>query len=217
MAAVRQKIHLSDCSDSPSQLSLRPAFPEALFFTTDFDEAFTIKSELPFTRNLLIASSFGPNLNDMLQGGIPFFRDTYQTSAFLATLSAIGDNWKIPEMSPSQLAERLRFSRIFEIGRTGHVLSFIGKAAPPTGLMPSNNEEQKACSKSLLSCNPGLLVAYGSHPLLEGRSEGENDFQPRPDGLFPTYEKNSRETLAWGLAGGAFLGLALLCFSKVWR
>jgi hypothetical protein len=37
--------------------ALRPEFPEALFFTTDFDEAFTIKSELPFTRNLIISSS----------------------------------------------------------------------------------------------------------------------------------------------------------------
>ena len=69
--------------------ALRPEFPEALFFTTDFDEAFTIKSELPFTRNLIISSSFGPNLNDWLQRDIPFFRDTLQTSAFLATQLAI--------------------------------------------------------------------------------------------------------------------------------
>ena len=48
--------------------ALRPEFPEALFFTTDFDEAFAIKSELPFTRNLIISSSFGPNLSDWLQG-----------------------------------------------------------------------------------------------------------------------------------------------------
>jgi hypothetical protein len=51
--------------------ALRPEFPEALFFTTDFDEAFTIKSELPF---LIISSSFGPNLSEWLQGDIPFFR-----------------------------------------------------------------------------------------------------------------------------------------------
>jgi hypothetical protein len=62
--------------------ALRPEFPEALFFTTDFDEAFTIKSELPFTRNLIISSSFGPNLSEWLHGDIPFFRDTYQTSHF---------------------------------------------------------------------------------------------------------------------------------------
>jgi hypothetical protein len=38
-----------------------------------------------FTRNLLISSSFGAYLSDWLQGEIPDFRDTYQTSAFLAT------------------------------------------------------------------------------------------------------------------------------------
>jgi hypothetical protein len=53
--------------------ALRLEFPEALFFTTDFDEAFTIKSELPYTRNLIISSSFGPNLSEWLQGDIPFF------------------------------------------------------------------------------------------------------------------------------------------------
>ena len=195
--------------------ALQPEFPEALFFTTDFDEAFTIKSELPFTRNLIISSSFGPNLSDKLQGEIPFFRDTYQTSAFLATLSAIGDNWKIPDISPSQLAERLRFSRIFEIGRTGHVFSFTGKAAPPSMLLPSDGEEQKGCSKTLWSCNPGLLVADDGHPFLEGRSEGEDDFQPRAEDLFPTFEDSSRETLAFGLAAGAIVCLVSLFFPIV--
>jgi hypothetical protein len=70
--------------------ALRPEFPEALFFTTDFDEAFTIKSELPFTRNVIISSSFGPNLSEWSQGDIPFFRDTGQASAFLATQLAVG-------------------------------------------------------------------------------------------------------------------------------
>jgi hypothetical protein len=104
--------------------ALRPEFPEALFFTTDFDEAFTIMSELPFTRNLIISSSFGPNLSDKFQGEIPFFRDTYQTSAFLATLSAIGDP---SEVFKDYIAEQLRVPRIFEIERTGDVLAFAGK------------------------------------------------------------------------------------------
>ena len=43
--------------------ALRPDFPKALFFTTDFDESFTMESELPWTRNLIISSSFGPNLD----------------------------------------------------------------------------------------------------------------------------------------------------------
>ena len=93
--------------------ALRPEFPEALFFTTDFDEAFTIKSELPFTRNLIISSSFGPNLSDWLQGDIPFFRDTYETSAFLATQLAIG----IAKTKDSDISNQLLAPRIFEVKR----------------------------------------------------------------------------------------------------
>ena len=115
--------------------ALRPEFPDALFFTTDFDEAFTIKSELPFTRNLLIASSFGPYLSNWLQGDIPYFRDTYQTSAFLATQLALGslrgdndpdkskDNYKLDYPS-NKLYGQLAASRIFEIKRNGEILSF---------------------------------------------------------------------------------------------
>jgi hypothetical protein len=69
--------------------ALRPEFPEALFFTTDYDAALGIKNELDYTRNLVIASSFGPSLRSGLQGDIPPFRDSYETSAFLATQIAI--------------------------------------------------------------------------------------------------------------------------------
>ena len=42
--------------------ALEPKFPEALFFTTDFDATLTMPSELDFTRNLIISSSFGSEL-----------------------------------------------------------------------------------------------------------------------------------------------------------
>jgi hypothetical protein len=196
--------------------ALRPEFPEALFFTTDFDEAFTIKSELPFTRNLIISSSFGPNLNDKLQLDIPFFRDSYETSAFLATKLATGD-WTIDEnrwdISSSQLAERLRVPQIFEIERTGHVLSFEGKAVPRAVPLPPSDDIP--CPKTLGSCNPRPLVADNGYPHQEGRSDVENDFRPRADDLFPTFEESRRNTLALGLAGGALFGLASLCFPAV--
>ena len=195
--------------------ALRLEFPEALFFTTDFDEAFTIKSELPFTRNLIISSSFGPNLSEQYQGDIPFFRDTYQTSAFFATQMAIGDKGNRLGVLPDLLAERLRFPRIFEIGRTGRVLSFLGNGAPSVRL-PPGEDERKACSKTLGSCNPAQLIAYYD-PSIEWRSESTHDFQPPVEDLFPTYEGRSRKTLAWGLAGGALFGLGLLCFQNLRR
>jgi hypothetical protein len=71
--------------------ALRPQFPEALFFTTDFDAMLMMPSELKWTRNLIISSSFDPDLKDAIQGKIPPFRASYQSAAFLATQLAIGD------------------------------------------------------------------------------------------------------------------------------
>jgi hypothetical protein len=158
--------------------ALRQEFPEALFFTTDFDEAFTIESELPYTRNLIISSSYGPNLNDEIQGEIPSFRSSYQTSAFLATLSAIGDpanNWKTPEGFSDYIAEQLSAARIFEIERSGHVLPFAGDGAP----VPSQqyyDRKQEECPKDSGSCNPLLLVAEAALAN-EGRSAAEDGAQ----------------------------------------
>ena len=70
--------------------ALEPKFPEAVFFTTDFDATLTLPSELDFTRNLIISSSFGPELRPEIQGEIPPFRSSYQTAAFLATSLAVG-------------------------------------------------------------------------------------------------------------------------------
>lgn len=54
--------------------ALRPELPEALFFTTDFDETLTMGSELGWTHNLIVASSFGPELRQDIQDEIPPFR-----------------------------------------------------------------------------------------------------------------------------------------------
>jgi hypothetical protein len=40
-------------------------------------------SELSFTRNLIISSSFGAELSNRIQVAIPPFRSSYQTAAFL--------------------------------------------------------------------------------------------------------------------------------------
>jgi hypothetical protein len=115
--------------------ALRPEFPEALFFTTDFDEAFTIKSELPFTRNLIISSSFGPNLSEWLQGDIPFFRDTHETSAFLATQLAIGHLTKdleTPSDFPPDLSKQTACSTPVRgySNRRDHAVCLAGAVGP---------------------------------------------------------------------------------------
>ncbi len=83
--------------------ALKPEFPRTVFFTDNFDALLTLDSELSWTRNLLVASSFGPKLNDNLQKDLPPFRDVAETSAFLATQLAVRD---IAKLKPQEEAPR---------------------------------------------------------------------------------------------------------------
>ena len=73
--------------------ALRPQFPNALFFTTDLDAQLLHPADFRWTRNLIVASSFGLDLNRKLPGKIPPFRGNYQTSIFLSTLLATKFNY----------------------------------------------------------------------------------------------------------------------------
>ena len=69
--------------------ALRPAFPHAIFFTVDLDARHIHSSEYKSTRNMVIASPFGLQLEGGLQRDVPPFRSSYQTSAYLAALQAV--------------------------------------------------------------------------------------------------------------------------------
>ena len=121
--------------------ALRPRLPNAIYFTTDLDAAMSHASEYATTRNLIVASHFGRELHPFLQREAPVFRDSYQTSCFLATLVAVGDEVtselfvdKDSRNDPWRLEKRLRGADsrkflsplMFEISRTGpHNLSSI--------------------------------------------------------------------------------------------
>ncbi|NOU11011.1 MAG: hypothetical protein HOO98_13500 [Nitrospira sp.] len=70
--------------------ALKQNFPHVIFFTTDLDARLFHPREMPWTRNLVVASHFGLTLNKKLQKAIPPFRDTYQTATFYAVLRALG-------------------------------------------------------------------------------------------------------------------------------
>jgi hypothetical protein len=211
--------------------ALRPEFPEALFFTTDFDESYTIGSELPWTRNLIITSSFGPTLNEKIQGEIPSFRNSYQTSAFLATLAAIGDpadKWETPQGFSNYVTKQLTNPRIFEISRSGNVFAFkrnIESVPASSSKDPTHKREECLGCEDAIAANGALIT---------GRSEGDgraqhakkgcdrsphpwycNEIQPDDENLFPIFADDGRKLLVCGLAGAALLGLALLCLGKV--
>lgn len=141
--------------------ALEPQFPEALFFTTDLDATLIMPSELDFTRNLIISSSFGPELKPEIQGEIPPFRSSYQTAAFLATsLAADAPSDGVePSSGQEKISAWLSPSRIFEIGRTGEIIQYEGKAADFSAGTP-RNRGQKSQDK----------VAENTSPINEGRS-----------------------------------------------
>jgi hypothetical protein len=98
--------------------ALRPRLPGTLFFTTDLDAQLLHPAEYPWTRNLIIASSFDLRLNPKFQKRSLPFRNSYQTAVFYSVLAAVNIN------QPAELEEyvqRIGFNnpRLYEVGRNG--------------------------------------------------------------------------------------------------
>jgi hypothetical protein len=115
--------------------ALHPLFKQAIFFTDSIDARYLDSVDaLSYTRNLVIASPFGLELNRNLQVGAPPFRSSEQTAAFLAVQAAAGtDDPNTLEGLQTQLEIPLRF----EIGRTKEVPLFVPDQ-PPKDASPSN-------------------------------------------------------------------------------
>jgi hypothetical protein len=95
--------------------ALRSRFKDKIFFTTDLDARYLHADQKDWTRNLVVASSFGLSLRPALQYSTLPFRDSYQTATYLATLMALSgkpfDHW-------TSKMEKWLDPQIFEIGRT---------------------------------------------------------------------------------------------------
>lgn len=119
--------------------ALRPAFPYSIFFTVDLDARYLHPSEYKWTRNMVIASPFGLQLEGGLQRDVPPFRSSYQTSTYLATLQAVQhvvcqpDAYQQPATGPCTSGYHVSLTpedrvydagshpRMFEVGRNGAV------------------------------------------------------------------------------------------------
>lgn len=111
--------------------ALKDSFKHKIFFTTDLDARFLHKDQSAWTRNLVIASNFDFSLHPKLQDKVMPFRDSYQTSTYLATLMALNqqtENWvniwmtqyknNFQSETLSNKLNVLLTPQIFEIGRT---------------------------------------------------------------------------------------------------
>ncbi len=96
--------------------ALRPIFPDAVFVTTDLDARLWHPSHLPFTRNLIVASSYNVTLKRTEAGvEIPPYRDCYQVAVHRAMQSALAMTKGAPPVSGADQP------LLFEIGRNGAV------------------------------------------------------------------------------------------------
>ena len=94
--------------------ALRPTFKDSIFFTTDLDARFWDSHALPYTRNLIVASSYGlkPTANelpDARSNSLTPFRDCYQTAVYLACRHVLGAD------------ATMGINRVFEIGLNGPI------------------------------------------------------------------------------------------------
>ena len=104
--------------------ALGQRLPGRIFFTTDLDARYLHPANIQWTRNLVVASAFGLQLHEDLQGDVPPFRDVYQTSVFAATLRAF-DSYNLTKENFENLKPR-----IFEIGQR-NALDLTGRSYDP--------------------------------------------------------------------------------------
>lgn len=91
--------------------ALRQYFPHKLFFTTELNAIYNHPAKWKQTHNLLVASPFDLVLDDERQGGIPPFREAYQSAISFAAQLALEESPKYADLAKSLQP------RLFEIGR----------------------------------------------------------------------------------------------------
>jgi hypothetical protein len=100
--------------------ALRPAFPKAIFLTTDLDARLLDPEESEWTRNLVVATNFSLTLDRQVQLGASPFRDGYQTATYFAAW-LIGGNCATEVMrkygEDNRIPPWLQSPLLFEIGR----------------------------------------------------------------------------------------------------
>ena len=117
--------------------ALRYRLPGAIWITTDLDAQFLHPGDFVWTRNLVVAATFGLTLPHDIQPSSPPFRDSYQTAVYLATRMAVDiesikkfDAWQKSDIADLSTVEaypnqedmnKLIPPRLFEIGRHGVV------------------------------------------------------------------------------------------------
>ena len=149
--------------------ALHQKFPDVIFFTTDLDARLLHPDNIKWTRNLVVASSFGLKWQDKgtaAQGKtaqprkIPLsFRSNYQSSLLTATLQAL--EVQKPQQ-PANIQCFVSQPRIFEIGR--HSAVELSGATPAAAAAEEINGTLKFGAKIVaIVLAVFLLLYFSSH------------------------------------------------------
>jgi len=149
--------------------ALRDRFKHKIFFTTELDARYLHADQTKWARNLVVASNFDLTLRPELQGSIMPFRDSYQTSMYLATLLALNSQMvevAVPEIKPAidkkqeiqeepkkqiqveqEALNKLLIPQIFEVGRSQAV------HLATLDLQDTSNEPDICSVEEILPCS----------------------------------------------------------------
>ncbi len=126
--------------------ALRPELPGAVFATTDLDAQLMHPAEHSWTRNVIVASTYDLSLSSKITMTTMPFRDSYQTSVYLATrLNFNKELQKEVMLDQDKMNERIP-AQLLEIGRQSLVQ------------LPDNKEIENTWN--LLSVKPFALAVF---------------------------------------------------------
>jgi hypothetical protein len=136
--------------------ALKERFPSHLYFTTDLDAGFLEARVFRWTRNLVIAAPFDLTLRRSfdgdarvdLQGMVPPFRDSYQTSLFHSVRNTVEGNEATLSLTPRAPSDttapnpdavrlfEVGYGRFFGLASSDPVSAAAGGSSPPTTATP---------------------------------------------------------------------------------
>ena len=128
--------------------ALRPVFPNAIFFTNNYDAHFERRDDWDDVHNVIVASPFGGSLQPPWQTALAPFRDGNQTSMYAATLLALRRIKNIDDV--------LRPPHLFEVGRNG-----AEELVVPTAAASPSNAQSMPASQDSASLAPDVAPADG--------------------------------------------------------
>lgn len=184
--------------------ALKARMPYKLYFSTDLEARMLQRGQAETTRNLVLAAPYGLTLTRALQQDIPPFRDSLQTSVFVAVLAALAPQTFDAKRAKFDYSKSEMLSPgIYEIGISG----FIPLASALTANRPENCEAPTLLSRADQGQRP--------HDLMSLRCLQDRSPPPYPE-TSQAIREEFKNAQAFFWAGPLAITLLMLAAFMVW-